>query len=390
MTEEFNDTPRGRSSEEDSPEDVALVPTANKNPASVVKVRVYKHEAEGRFVKGEVEPDAGYEYIARRWGDGMYDFEALNARGNRLRSIAVNTNVGIDLGSAGKDAQQPPPQNSDAANLLEHQATQNAAQLDRMNAYTERAMQDSAARSKEFVGMVTTNTQSAMERDREFFAAQSGQQQQFAATMMQQMQQMHAMALQQMTTGFQQTMAMMEANHARAAEAQNPALLFGLFERGLSMGRDMDGPDEEPWVQAITQGVKGLTEVRQIGQLSTAQNAGIVKPVTGQPPAKGARSQGGGGLPPPVSKDELKEVLRLKALLGDNFLPLAKQLRAQAEGQVAGDLGEDEDEWDDEPEDDSQEAGQADLDEQGNEQPRPASEAVMERGGAVQRPPAAS
>jgi hypothetical protein len=235
-----------------------------KDSKAVNKIRVMKLDAPGAGYKGEVPISSTLETIGGMYGDGLYKIEAVSLKGRVLRTREERISLGIGA-NAQTAANQAPP----AANGL------TPALVDKLIALASANGATATTQAREFTALVTTQTESAALREREFMQGANASQQQYFAAMAAQMQ-----------ANFTQMMAMMSASHQHTLESLSATLgrrddeggsverMLALFSQGLQMGRGLSsGEDDEPpfWQQIAGTGAQLLAGIQQ-KQLASPAN----------------------------------------------------------------------------------------------------------------------
>lgn len=369
--------------ENDDP--VPLIPNIDARGSRVVHaIRVIKRTPPGEGYKGSIHAGADMEYVGKRWGDGIYDFEAVNTAHKVLRR---NPNVKIAMGYAGSDTNGPPnsrmpifapnPDSGMASELLKRQAEQHDKDAERASKAAEQAIATAKALSTDYATLIREDSQSRAERDRVYFKEQSNQQNNFFSAILASMQTMHAQTMSMQREGFMQTIQMMQASHQQQANMSNPALLLSLFKEGLRMGQDFGGEEsDDPISKVLGAGIAGMGHLKDMMALHKLPNPGTVSGAPPQlPPGPSTQPQKvkpaapAGKARPKISKEDVKSTIRLKKLAkanGYDFETLLSQAEMMMAGQAQTESEEDEDEEEDEsadsPEDSESETGETDLD----------------------------
>lgn len=252
------------------------------NNRAIAKLRLVKLDNPGAGYKGEIPTTSTLETIGQLFGDGVYNIEAVNARGFRLR---VLENQRIALGLGPMDGSRPAPAAVTGPSN---------ADLDRVERLARQAAAESVQQANAHTRLVQETTQAAAAREREFMQGANAQTQQFFASI-----------LAAMAQGHQQQMAMMQASHAHMMEAivasrgsqgdeSSAERMLSLFAQGLNLGRSLDQPDEQPFWQEILRGGVGLLAGARTQALPSGAAAGLQLP-------KGKKSSNG--------KDKLKRIV---------------------------------------------------------------------------------
>lgn len=342
MTEETEDfdgveirVPKSRSKKrqsEDLPpviendEPIPLFPNLDKDARNVITlVRVWKRTPPNDGFKGDISASATLDFIAKRFGNGIYDLEALNQNQQVIRR---NQNIKVDLSGMDPSPARPaiPPDSGLAERLLDRQATQFENDARRSKELTDATLTVTKTLSTDYATMIREDTKSRLERDREYFSASTQQTMSMMQALLLQTTQMHEQAMSSAREGFQQTMQMMQLQHQQAATMNNPIFLLSLFKEGLAMGQN-NVPDEDPLSSVLKSGVSGLGHIKDMMSLQSAM-APPTLPVGKSAVLPNPERKAGGKRPPPLTNDELRELVRLKKLAsekGHNFHAMIKQ-----------------------------------------------------------------
>lgn len=247
------------------------------NNRAIAKLRLVKLDNPGAGYKGEIPTTSTLETIGQLFGDGVYNIEAVNARGFRLR-VLENQRISLGLGPIDGSRPAPPAVSSPSS-----------VDVDRVERLARQAAAESVQQAAAHTRLVMESTQAAAAREREFMSGANAQTQQFFASI-----------LAAMTQGHQQQMAMQQASHTHMMEMMlalrgnsgedSTERMLGLFSQGLTLGRSLDQPDERPFWQEILQGGASLLGAARQNQLA----AGVRTPKLGK---------GGSG------KDKLKRIV---------------------------------------------------------------------------------
>jgi len=371
-TDEIQETRKSRAALIEKPVEnsgpVPLMPNLDSNARHVItSIRVHKRTPPNDGIKGDVPESTTVEFIARRWGDGIYDFEALNEAGQVLRR---NTNVKIAMGY-----QQPMEPGLMPGSPLQRMMVGGGSSdvmhdklLERLDKESARAHEASSSAvqvtkqlSQDYASMIREDSKDRSEKDRAYHKAQADQQGNFFQTMLMSMQTMHEQSMERSREQFQQTLQMMQFSHQQTLSQNNPALLFQLFERGLRFGAEAGGGEEEsPLTSILGAATQGLSTVKDMMLLQTQQNPAMLPASTPKPartnPAPTAKT-------PAISKADMMEVIRLKKIAeskGLDFSGLVKQAQTMVSNMPSEEPDEDEEE-DDGTENDAEESGDSNL-----------------------------
>jgi hypothetical protein len=353
--EDFDDvdvriTKRGKSKKGAQPEEtppaiendepIPLFPNIDKDHRNViVSIRVWKRTPPGDGFKGDIPPTSTLDFVAKRWGNGIYDMEAMNQAQQVLRR---HQNIKIDIGGLDSFTRPQGQSNELAERLLDRQATQFERDSERSKQMADKAITLTESLSTNYASMIREDSKGRIERDREFFQAQATQQANLFQGVLAQMQQMHQMSMEQQREGFQQTMQMMQVQHQHSQTMNNPMLLLSLFREGLRFGQESQG-EEDPLSNILKSGVMGLGQIKDMMALQST-----IKPVT-LPAGKPTRSAS--TTPPALTREELLDLVRLKKLAtakGQDFHEMVRQAKTVLAGSPDEQQSADENDEDDE------------------------------------------
>ena len=339
-------------------EAIPLFPHLDKDKNNiVVSIRVMKRDPPGEGYKGDIAPSSTLDFIAKRWGNGIYDLDALNAEHKVLRR-----SQNIVISSIQKPQALPGAESAMTAaeRLLERQAQSFERDQERTYRISQEAISSTRAQAVTYAEMVRADTEARMQRDREHYATAAAQQREAFQQMFLQTQQMHQMNMEQQRGSFQQVLQLMAATHERELQTNNPMVMMEVLQRGMQIGMEAGGSDADPLTTAMQTGLGGLRELTKM----MALQKGIKSPklAKSNPSAKPQTPQkSGDSEKKPISRSELQEVLAIKRLAEtkgydfEGILSQAKQMVA-----AAPDQNDESDESDDS--DDSEESGDSDVD----------------------------
>jgi hypothetical protein len=228
------------------------------NNRAIAKLKLVKLDNPGAGYKGEIPTASTLETIGQLFGDGVYNIEAVNARGFRLR-VLENQRIALGVGPMDGSRPAPPPPSTSKEDL------------DRVERLARQSASESVQQAAMHTRLVADTTAAAAAREREFMQGVNGQTQQFFASI-----------LAAQSQGFQQLMAMMQAGHTHMMEAMAASAkgsgngdsgerTLGLFMQGMQLGREMDSPDEKPFWQEILQGGAHLLTGARTAQLGAGE-----------------------------------------------------------------------------------------------------------------------
>jgi hypothetical protein len=307
------------------------------------------------------------DFVGRRWGNGIYDFEAVNSKAKVLRRESGKKVAFASPEEPRKTSADSAtaPTHAMAERLIERQALQHERDASRAQTLSESAIAQSRESATQYATMVREDSKQRIERDREYFAGLANQQQTFFQAMFMQMQQMHQQGMEQSRLSFQQTIQMMEAGHTRQQDMNNPMLLISLFERGMKLGQDTSVDGEDPLTVAMKAGVGGLGHIAEMMRLQKATN-----------PPRLPASASSGKAPkadkseekrtPALSKSELRELISLKRTVESKGYDFRSMIE-QAKASIGGEAGEEDADGEESAEDDTDGTGSASV--EGGESP---------------------
>lgn len=335
-------------------EPIPLFSNIDKNARNLIKaIRVIRRTPPGDGYKGDVSTTSTLEYIGRRFGDGLYDFEGVNQAGKVLRR---EQNVKIDLGVPSGVSPKSTP-NGDASHamaqrLLDQQAAQHERDAERARSLADSTMQTTKEQSQLYATMIREDSKTRQERDRDFFKASADQQTTFFQGMFLQMNQLHTQAMEQQRLSFQQTITLLETTHSRSLEQNNPMLLLSLFREGMRLGQENADTSDDPLTTIVKAGTSGLRDIKDMMALQKGMQPAKL-PATAKPNVKGEAKE------KPLNPTEVRAVIRLKKLAtekGYDFGAMVDLATQQIAQNPPPEPEEDEEEDDDEEGEDEDES----------------------------------
>lgn len=334
----------------DNLEHIPLIPDFERSAAhSIHAIQVYKRTAPNEGYKGDVPPTTPKSFIGQRWGDGIYDFEAVNQAGKTLRrNMSVKIAMGMPLGGAppGAPAGGIDPARSDftmAEKLLSRQADQHDKDATRNQQIADKTLATVETLTTSYATMVREDSQARIERDREYFRHQSEQSERFFRNMLMTMQTQYQQAMASQREGHIMLIQMMDQSHRQTLALNNPAFILQMFERGLKFGSEAAG-DQDPVTAIVNAGMQGLGHMKDMMALSKKKDPAKL-------PAGGETRPRKPGKPGRMSREQLLEVARLHKIAEakgydfDAMISQAKGMLEQAPAQAPDD-GEDEEDED--------------------------------------------
>lgn len=314
----------------DNDEPIPLLPNITKDARkTIVALQVWKTDPPGDGYKGNVPPHADVETIAKRYGNGIYEFHGVTQDSKVLRRVQGVKISWEDPASFDPPAHPTPAPlpHAPADKLLDWQATQHAKDSERVESFARMSVESSHATAKQHIDTLAQTLRASQERDRDFFAGMMANQQNFFAAMFQQTTLAHAQAMERSREDFRQSIQVMQISHERATQAQDPSLLLGLFERGLALGSGSNPDSDEdspPWGEVIKSGVGAIKDMTELAKIKA-----IGAPAKTLPPA--TLSKAAPTTPakkaPPIDREQLAEVLRFKKIIEQKGLDFAGTVR---------------------------------------------------------------
>lgn len=331
-------------------EPIPLIPNLEGNARQVItKIRVHRRTPPNDGIKGDVPASTTMEFIARRWGDGIYDFEAMNQNDQILRrNVNVKIAMGYGVGfSDNSQAQKTTPAFIPDSGIADKVLSRLDTESERSHKYATVALETTQKISSDYASMIREDSQVRSERDREFFRANSEQQSNFFQTMLVTMQTMHAQSMAQAREGFNQTLQMMQMGHQQMLAANNPSNILAMFERGLRLGADASTEaSDSPLATVLGAGVDGLRQIKELALLQQNTASGKMPQVGSQIANPSPATNLAPKKKPAISKAELMEVIKLKRLAESKGYPF-DGLVQQAQAMISNAPSNDEDIEDD-------------------------------------------
>lgn len=342
-------------------EPIPLFPHLNKNKENVVtEIRVFKRDPPGDGYKGSMPPTADLDFMAKRWGNGIYDIEAINSEHvvlRRTQNIVINSikpTAPSLPGAAGGDV---------AERLLDRQAQSFERDQARADGLARAAIESTREQARSYAEMVRADTESRMQRDREYFAQMALQQREAFQQQLLQTQQLHTMTMDSQRASFQQVLSLMSATHERELQTNNPVVMLEVLQRGFQMASELGGGDQDPLTTAMQTGLGGLRELTKMMALQKAtKSSKLAKSNPAAKPQSAPKSGENGNTT--ISRKELLEVQAVKKLAekkGYDFEGILAQAKSMVE--AAPDQNDDPEESDESDDnDDSEESRASDVD----------------------------
>lgn len=378
---ERRDRERIENGKVENTEEIPLIPNLKHDVRrTITALEVWKEDPPGAGFKGKIPPHADLSMVSQLYGNGMYEFRAINADGKILRRSS-----GIQIAMVSQAPERPASQAATSdkeMQLLQWQAEQHSRESARTEAFGRMAVDSTREIARENTRMLTEQHTSSSNRDRDFFQSLMNQQQQFFAGIMQQAEQAHRLAAERAQNDFQRTIQLMTITNTRAQEANDPRNILAMAQQLLALTAGSAGPDDDeeddndaqsqgPWAEALTSGIaavkditelakiKAVTDLRQPAQQSQKPAAALPNPQLQK--RRTPRVPG-------VTREDLKTFLEVKRTLsakGLDFNQTVRQLMPYLTGGSAVEPNEPEDsgseDADASEEPDSGEAGPADM-----------------------------
>jgi hypothetical protein len=278
--------------------------TGMQGKNAIAKLRLIKLDNPGAGYKGEIPLNSTLETIGQTFGDGNYQIEALNASHKVLRTLS-NQKIALQNSLAEKPA-------SNVAYL----PGSNAAELDRVQNLAMQTARESKEQSQQFLTLVTTMLSSTAERERSHAAETRRETQAFMTGMLAAQQATFAQMMTLLQTGHNQTL---EQLRALPRNTDNSEKMIAMLMQGISMGREIDEPEETPfWKELLEGGTKLLSGVAAARSGEQAPSTALATTTaTPDKPGKSIKLT-------PKRKKELKAMIELQqALRSQGIDPVA-------------------------------------------------------------------
>lgn len=278
-------------------EAIPLFPGSNKSQAKRGKqIKVTKLDPPHHGVKGFIPIGSTELLIAQQWGDGTYTLEILNNKGVALQTLeahriamgyaAPDTDDGDDAPSAvvGLDA-------NDAIRQLNAGHAQERARSAKLHADL---LQRTADMASEHTKMVMDSTDKAQAREEKFFEAGQTRTEKFFETILTSTTAAHEREMARTTAENTASLERLRIEQAHKEEmnelrhVQLMEIISGNHKRELEMVEASVVSDEDPGVKMLTEGVKGLKELR----LAAEHAGGRKVPGSARQPGRRARRRG--------------------------------------------------------------------------------------------------
>lgn len=279
---DFADSDSGEGSEENASDivsnaaDVPLFAGAGfANNRSISKLKLVKLDNPGAGYKGEIPNNSTLETIGQLFGDGLYNIEAVNGRGVRLRTLE-NQRIALGHSPLDPSSRGSAPNNTSVVGPT--------TDVDRVERLARMSANESVHQATAFRDLVVATTTASAARDREFMQGVLAQQVQAAAAQAQSAAQTAAQQQAFLLQAFTQQMTQQQASHTQMIEALgvmnrggdsegSAERLMAIFMQGMQMGRGMEVGAEQPFWQEIVRGGMGFLGAARDQQLA-ATNPG--------------------------------------------------------------------------------------------------------------------
>lgn len=338
---------RGENGKVDNDEPIPLLPNITKDARkTIVALQVWKTDPPNDGYKGSVPVHADVETIAKRFGNGIYEFHGVTQDAKVLRR-AQNVKISWEPEDSDPPAETPQYAHhtiTPADKLLDWQASQHAKDSERVESFARLSVETSHETAKQHILTLGETLRASQERDRAFFAGMMSNQQNFFAAMLQQTTLAHQQAMERSREDFRQSFQVMQLSHERATQSNDPRLLLGLFERGLALGQGLEGDEEtegvEPWAEAIKAGAGVINNMTEIAKMKAVGGLAVPKAIPAKapstPPPEKTEKAETAKRPAPFDKQETAELLRLKKIMDQKGLDFIETVRNASAYFVGG------------------------------------------------------
>lgn len=317
---------------------IPLVPNADKNPnRAVFAIQVHKKDAPNDGYKGDVSPYTTMSTIAKLYGNGLYDFAAVNEAGKVLRrNSGVKINMVASPDTPPQRAQAQPAADA-SLELLRMQTAEHRFNSEKVENFGKAAIASSQSQAEKHIQLVSETAKATIERDREFFATQAAQTQNFFGAMIAAITATHQQAMERSEQSFKQVLTIMLSSAERERESNNPMLLMQVLREGLTLGRDMggDNEDDNPITATMKYGLGGLKEIKEMMLLKSMQPAAKPKKLAKANPAGQSKTASQPTKKAALSREQLKRVIVLKNIMEQKGMDFDAMV-AQASQHMAG------------------------------------------------------
>lgn len=352
---ETDETVQGAAKAENE-ESIPLIPNIKQDQRKViVKLNVKKVNPPDDGFKGSVSPTTDYETLAKLYGDGLYDIEAVTAEGKVLRRSTIK--LAWTNPDAPKVAAIESKPGNPETDLLKWQAEQHARETQRVESFGKMTIEATREASREHNSALTKMQEQQTTRDREFFQGMMAQQQTWAERMLERSEQSHQQSIERAQQAHTHLLETMRLSHERELQTSNPRAQLDVFKEALSlysmMGGGAQGDDDDedegaPWAHAIDAAADAISDITSTVKLRAFQESKKTKalpepkpktkiqPAT-EPPKEIAKPEREEKQKrkSPLSKRELIGILELKALAAQKGFAF-RDLLAYAQAQLAG------------------------------------------------------
>ncbi len=253
-------------------EAIPLFPGSDKSQARKGKqIKVTKLDPPNHGVKGKIPLGSDEEFIAQRWGDGTYTLDVINAKGVSLQQIeAVRIAFGYDCPESDEGEETPTATGVDANETIRQLNVSHAQERARSGQLHADLLKRTSELANAHTKMVMDSTDKAAAREEKFFEAGQTRTEKFFETILSSTTAAHeremartqtesAATLERIRVDNEHKEAMNEQRHVQLME-----IVTGAHKRELEMVEA--GNDEDPGVKMLSEGVKGLKELRLAAQ----------------------------------------------------------------------------------------------------------------------------
>ncbi len=248
---------------------IPLIPNIKGDQRKVIThLEVWKVNPPGDGFKGRIATSATPETIAKLYGDGTYDINAIAGDGKTLRRAQGLKVAWVNPDKKDELAVSPANVVDKEANLLTWQAEQHERSSARTESFGRMVVDTVTTQSKQALDNQLRAFEQQVARDREFFSTQAAAQREWSQQIMQQQALAHQQAMERSEQNFRQAMEVTRASHERQLQTQNPNANLRIFQEAFqfmgSMGLLESGDDEDeeaPWVTAIEAGAEAISNI---------------------------------------------------------------------------------------------------------------------------------
>lgn len=307
-------------------DEIPLFADADKRATKVGKwLEITRINPPNNGYQGKIPKNSTLETIANLFGNGIYNIDLVNGKGQVTHSKeGVKINIPNYQSDNTDNAKKSPLQSDSATSrAISSLHISNKESQERVERLALKTAEDATKLAEKHTELVMTSSREAALRDREFMTSTNNQMQTFFANMFQMQQAAHNQSLEAQRISHEQTMQILLATQSNKQDPMQALLV------GIKLATELGNGESEPeWLKAISKGTEGLGHLAALALRSnnptnvpTQQTS---KPVSKNPTKKKA----------PISKGELLEVIKLKKVLlakGIDFEQMVLDTRKAAE-----------------------------------------------------------